>query len=39
MSQVSTTVELALYGVFVSDYDYGLLYVIVSTVLPRLISV
>ena len=28
MSHLSAIVELALYGVFVSDYDYRLLYVV-----------
>ena len=35
MLHLSAAVELAVYGVFVSDYDYGLLYVVVSTVPPR----
>ena len=34
MSHLSAIMELAPYGVFVSDFDYGLLYVIVSTVPP-----
>ena len=38
MLHLSATVELAPYGVFVSDYDYELLYAVVSTVLPWLIS-
>ena len=32
MSHLSATVELAPYDVFVSDYDYGLMYVVVLTV-------
>ena len=32
MSHFSAIVELAPYSVFVSDYDYRLLYVVVSTV-------
>ena len=35
MSYLSAIVELAPYDVFVSDYDYGLLHDIVSTVPPR----
>ena len=38
MSHLSATVELAPYGMFMSNYDYGLLYAVVSTVSPRLIS-
>ena len=34
MSHLSATVELAPYDIFVSDYNYGLLYVVVSTVSP-----
>ena len=37
MSHLSAIVELALYGVFVSDYDYGLLYDVISTVPPLMI--
>ena len=38
ISHLSATMELAPYGMFMSDYNYGLLYAVISTVPPRLIS-